>query len=188
MDTLSDLLRGPARAMADNAPGYYPMPHPQSMPPSFTAIDFETAQYAQTSICQVGLVRVEAGAIVREVSLLVQPPGNYYREDFIDIHGITPQITANSPTFADIWPELEPYIANQTVVAHNGFRFDFAVLRATLSFYGLPFPAFEGVCTLRIFRKGLAALCAEHRIPLDHHDALSDARACAALYQLSLRT
>jgi len=155
---------------------------PDRTPSTFTAIDFETAQHARTSICQVGLVRVEAGVIVRELSLLVQPPDNYYRRDFIGIHGITPQDTAKAPTFVGVWPQVEPFIAGQQVVAHDGFRFDFDVLRETLRFYGLPVPAFEKVCTLRIYRKKLAVLCAEHRIPLDHHDALSDARACAHLY------
>jgi len=32
-----------------------------TMMPTFTAIDFETAQPKRWSICQVGLVRVEAG-------------------------------------------------------------------------------------------------------------------------------
>jgi DNA polymerase-3 subunit epsilon len=149
---------------------------------TFTAIDFETAQHARTSICQVGLVRVEAGVIVHELSLLVQPPNNYFRADFTQIHAITPNDTVRSPSFAGVWPQVEPYIAGQRVVAHNGFRFDFDVLQKTLCHYGLAVPIFEKVCTLRIYRKRLADLCAEHGIPLDHHDALSDARACAHLY------
>ena len=158
------------------------------MHPNFTAIDFETAQHARTSICQVGLVRVEAGVIVHELSLLVQPPNNYYRFDFTQIHGISSSDTAESPSFAGVWPQVEPYIAGQCVVAHNGFRFDFDVLRKTLGYYGLTVPVFERVCTLRIYRKRLADLCAEYGIPLDHHDALSDARACARLYLRALGT
>ena len=157
------------------------------MQPTFTAIDFETAQYARNSICQVGLVRVEVGTVVCELNILVQPPGNYYLEEFTEIHGINPQTTANSPTFAEVWPRMAPYIEGQRVVAHNGFRFDFDVLTKTLSHYCLPVPAFERVCTLRIYRKNLADLCEEHRIPLDHHDALSDARACAELYLRSMK-
>jgi len=160
---------------------------PDGTQSTFTAIDFETAQYTRTSICQVGLVRVEAGVIVRELCLLVQPPDNYYRRDFIAIHGITPQATAQSPTFAGVWPQVEPFIAGQRVVAHNGFCFDFNVLKETLLFYDLPVPAFDKVCTLRIYRKKLSVLCAEHCIPLNHHDALSDARACAELYLRSLK-
>lgn len=70
---------------------------------TFTAIDFETAQGFRHSICQVGIVRVENGIISEEINLLVQPPDNYYWEKFIDIHGITPEDTANEPTFNQIW-------------------------------------------------------------------------------------
>ncbi len=62
---------------------------------TFTAIDFETAQGYRWSICQVGLIRVENGEIVKQLNLLVQPPDNYYLDRFIDIHGITPEDTKN---------------------------------------------------------------------------------------------
>ena len=59
---------------------------------SFTAIDFETAHPKRWSICQVGLVRVENGVITNELSIMVQPPDNFYWDRFIDIHGITPNL------------------------------------------------------------------------------------------------
>lgn len=34
---------------------------------------------------------------------------------------------------------------------------------------------------------GLAACCKEHRISLNHHDAISDALDCAELYQIHLK-
>ena len=149
---------------------------------TFTAIDFETAQGKRWSICQVGLVRVENGLITKELSILVQPPMNYYWNWFIDIHGITPEITRNEQPFALVWPLVEPFIKNQTVVAHNGFSFDFNVLAKTLEYYGIENPEYEKHCTYRLFRKNLATLCQEFNIQLNHHDALSDARACANLF------
>lgn len=150
----------------------------------FTAIDFETAQGYRWSICQVGLVRVERGCIIREMSLLVQPPRNYYWDRFIQIHGITPQDTMASPTFDRIWNTIEPFIKDQHVVAHNGLCFDFPVLSQTLAYYGMSAPEYEKHCTYRIFRKNLASLCVQYGIPLHHHDALSDAKACAELFLL----
>ena len=149
---------------------------------NFTAIDFETANGARNSICQVGLVKVQNGIIANEVNLLVQPPDNYYWKQFTDIHGITPKITANEPTFDKIWHLIEPFITNQNVVAHNGLRFDFPVLDKTLFHYGLPIPDYDKYCTYKIYRTNLADLCKKHNISLNHHDALSDARACAELY------
>ncbi len=152
----------------------------------FTAIDFETAQGYSWSICQVGLVRVENGVYTHEINLLVQPPQNYYWYKFIDIHGITPNDTANAPTFDKIWHIIEPFIKHQTVVAHNGLSFDFPVLRKTLEYYGMHAPDYQKVCTYRIFKKNLASLCQYYNIPLNHHDALSDAKACAELFKIHL--
>jgi len=153
---------------------------------TFTAIDFETAQSYRWSICQVGLVRVEEGIITDKKSILVQPPDNYYWYKNIEIHGITPQQTADAPTFAKIWQQIEPFIRHQNVVAHNAFGFDFPCLKQTLGLYNLPVPEFNGHCTYKIFKKRLSLLCREYRIPLNHHDALSDALACAELYKIHL--
>lgn len=148
---------------------------------TFTALDFETACGPRWSICQVGLVRYEHGLPADEISLLVQPPGNTYWDRFSGIHGLCGHDTRDAPDFSAIWPQILPLIEGQTVVAHNG-AFDFSCLSQTLDYYALPYPDFTPQCTYRIYRKGLASLCAEQRIPLDHHDALSDARACATLY------
>jgi DNA polymerase-3 subunit epsilon len=149
---------------------------------SFTAIDFETAQGYRWSICQVGLVKVVNGIIAEELNILVQPPNNYYWDRFIEIHGITPAQTKHAPTFDKVWHKIAPYIDDQIVVAHNGMSFDFPVLSRTLEYYGIPEPVYEKRCTYRIYKKGLATLCCDYEIELNHHDALSDARACAELY------
>lgn len=154
---------------------------------SFTAIDFETAQGYRWSICQVGLIRVENGIITKELDILVQPPNNYYWSRFTDIHGISASDTFKSPTFDAVWNQIEPYITNKNVIAHNGFGFDFPVLNNTLEYYGMSTPEYNKFCTYKIYKSNLAALCNEHKIPLNHHDALSDARACAELYLRWLR-
>jgi DNA polymerase-3 subunit epsilon len=149
---------------------------------TFTAIDFETAQGKRWSICQIGLVRVEGGEVIQTYSKLIKPPYNFYWKRFTDIHGISQQMTLNAPTFDQIWNEVSPFITNQDVVAHNGFGFDFSCLSQTLEFYDLPVPNYNRHCTYRIYKDGLAALCRDHGIKLKHHDALSDALACAQLY------
>ncbi|MCU0470827.1 MAG: 3'-5' exonuclease [Arcicella sp.] len=155
---------------------------------SFVAIDFETAQGYRWSICQIGLVRVENGVITEEINLLVQPPNNYYWKRFVNIHGITPDVTKDCPTFDKVWHKLEPYIKGQTVVAHNGLSFDFPVLKKTLEYYGIENPEYEKHCTYRIFRQSLASLCNQYQISLIHHDALSDAKSCAELFLIHLRS
>lgn len=153
---------------------------------SFTAIDFETAQGKRWSICQIGLVRVENGKIEHQISQLIQPPGNIYFRMNTAIHGISSGDTFNAPTFASIWPDLRPYIEGQTVVAHNA-AFDFSCLKQTLEYYRLSTPDYNRQCTYRIFGRALKDCCRQYGVTLDrHHDALSDALACAKLYQIHL--
>lgn len=156
------------------------------MKDSFTAIDFETAHGKRWSICQVGLVRVENSIITDQLSILVQPPNNFYWDRFIDIHGIDPEQTASAPSFNKIWHQIEPFIKGQNVVAHNGFSFDFPCLSQTLEYYNLSTPNYTGHCTYRLFGENLASLCKKYNITLNHHDALSDALACAELFKIHL--
>jgi DNA polymerase-3 subunit epsilon len=158
------------------------------MKSNFTAIDFETAHGKRWSICQVGLVHVEKGIIKEQLSILVQPPGNFYWDRFIDIHGITPEHTAQAPTFDKVWNKIDPFIRSKNIVAHNGFSFDFHCLNKTLEYYGIEPPKYNGHCTYRIFGENLAYLCMVNKIPLNRHDALSDAMACSELYKLHLKS
>lgn len=130
-------------------------------------------------------MRVENGMIREQINRLVYPPDNYYFYRNTEVHGIRAEHTFNAPTFRHLWAEIMPFIHNQTVVAHNG-AFDFSCLSQTLDYYRLPQPEYEKMCTYKIFKKNLATLCREHRIQLNHHDALSDALACAELYRIHL--
>lgn len=49
-------------------------------------------------------------------------------------------------------------------------------------------PEYEKHCTYRIFKQNLASLCSQHKIALNHHDALSDAKACAELFLMHLQS
>ena len=51
---------------------------------NFTAIDFETAHGKRWSICQVGIVQIEDGKIKGQLSVLIQPPDNFYWDRFIE--------------------------------------------------------------------------------------------------------
>lgn len=152
----------------------------------FTAIDFETATWQPSSICQVGLIRVEGGEVVEQYNQLVKPPNNHYHPRNIEVHGIKPIDTMDAPTFDFVWHEFKHWIIDQAVVAHNS-GFDFNCLKHALAFYDEIEPTYEGHCTKKIFRRGLSFLSKKYKIPLNHHDALSDAHACAQLFLIHLR-
>ena len=160
---------------------------------TFTAIDFETATGYRNSACAVGVVSVEDGEIVNQYYSLIRPPDNYYWRGNIRIHGIHPADTAAAPDFSQLYPELHELLYGRIIVAHNE-SFDRGVLANTMAYYGLDYFDLglpdRWQCTCRIYRaKGfrpcrLSDCCRYMGISLKHHEALSDALACARLYML----
>jgi DNA polymerase III subunit epsilon len=149
---------------------------------NFTALDFETATPDHHSICQVGLVVVTNGIISRKYCCLIQPPGNEYYFHNIKVHKIEPNMTSFAPYFPDVWKDISKYIENQHIVCHNA-EFDLLKLEKTLIYYGITLPELTYSCTMSIFGGSLVNCCKEQDIDFfSHHDALSDAEACAKLY------
>jgi len=156
------------------------------MSANFLAIDFETGDQQPDSACSIGLVRVENGVITQEVVKLIRPP----RKEivFTYIHGLTWEHVAQAPTFGELWPEIEPLFKGvDFVVAHNA-SFDRGVLNACCRAHGIPAPNPRYECTVQIARKvfniyptKLSNVCQVLGIELNHHEALSDARACAKI-------
>ena len=157
---------------------------------SFAAIDFETANSQRHSACALGVVTVD-GNKVTERMWLIRPPGNRYSAVNTRIHGIAASDTRNAQPFSEVWPEAKLMIGTRPVVAHN-MEFDGEVLSAALAYYDTPTPRLSKGCSLDMARLvwpdrknyTLAGLCGDLGINLDHHNALSDARAVTELVKL----
>jgi DNA polymerase-3 subunit epsilon len=157
---------------------------------TFTAIDFETA--INHHICAVGIVTIENGKKVEEFYSLVKPPHNYYSWFTTQVHGLTAYDTRNSPSFIEIFPEIKKRLFNKTIVAHNE-AFDRRVLQKSMSDNHLDYSELNidnrWECTMKYCRKikkypsaKLNVCCKIEGIELNHHEALSDAKACAELF------
>jgi DNA polymerase-3 subunit epsilon len=154
--------------------------------PTFTALDFETADPGRDSACAVALVRVEDGVVVAREARLIRPPRRAFH--FTHIHGITWERVADAPTFRDVWPELAPLVDGVAFLAAHNAAFDRSVLAACCDRAGLAPPPIPFRCTVQLARKEwnlfptkLPDVCRHLGIPLNHHDALSDAEACAQI-------
>lgn len=164
----------------------------------FIAIDFETANNNYNSACALGLVMVKNNKIVDSKYYLIQPPTLKFNPKNIEIHGISPDDVRDKPKFPKVWKEISQYFDNTNyVVAHNA-RFDMSVLKICLKDYNLNIPDFKYVCSMVISGKAVRKLgyyAKDYRtlddisklfnIELNHHNALSDANACA---QIVLKT
>ncbi len=153
---------------------------------AFAAIDFETANQSRDSACAVAIVRVEAGVIVEKRQWLIRPPTATFT--FMMIHGITWSDVERAPTFAEVWSEATCLAADVEFFAAHNASFDRSVLAACCRTAGLPLPATPFRCTVQLARHDLGIypsrlpdVCRQLRIPLRHHDALSDAEACAQI-------
>lgn len=162
------------------------------LPGAFVAIDFETADHYPDSACAVGLVRVERGRVARRVRQLIRPPRDIML--FTGIHGIRLEDVEDKPDFGQAWPILREVLDGAMFIAAHNAGFDRAVLEACCAAAGLPAPELPWVCTVRQARKALgihpanlANVCRVMGLKLKHHEALSDAEACARIVMAARR-
>lgn len=161
---------------------------------NFVAIDLETATWEKSSICEIGIAIVKDSNIIDTKSWLVKPYRNLYDSFNIDIHGITPEMTKNSPSFKEVWKEVGPYLENQVVVAHNT-AFDMYALKYAFEENDMSYPNFKHFCSYRVARYcfkdtysySLPIVCEAMGIPFgEHHRAEGDAVGCALVFIKSI--
>jgi DNA polymerase-3 subunit epsilon len=91
-------------------------------------------------------------------------------------------------TFDKVWKQVEiELLSVDYFFAHNA-PFDRSVLHSSCNYYNIDLPPQEFKDTVILARKywdfennKLNTVCKHLRIPLNHHDALSDAKGCALI-------
>ncbi|HPJ82461.1 MAG: 3'-5' exonuclease [Bacteroidales bacterium] len=156
----------------------------------FAAIDFETANEQPSSVCSVGIVIVRYGIPEQTIYRLIRPEPDYYLYRNTMIHGLNARDTENARVFSHVWKEIDPYIGDLPLVAHNA-QFDEGCLKAAFFTYCMDYPDYKFLCTLRASRRHFGKSLPNHQLPTvaaacghaltNHHNALDDAMACAAI-------
>ncbi len=104
------------------------------------------------------------------------------------IHGIVAADVADAALWSEQLPELVAFADGDPLVAHNA-GFDMGVIRGACAASSITVPWFEYACSLQVARKTyhldsyrlpVAAMAAGFE-DFDHHQALGDAEACAAI-------
>lgn len=160
------------------------------MPLDFTAIDFETANPSSASACSVGLVKVRGGRVVDTASWFIRPPfgHDWFSEWNTRIHGIDGSHIVDALLWSDQLSDLVAFAGDDVFVAHNA-GFDMGVISKACEASALATPEYEYLCSLQVarrtytldsYRLPVAAMAAGFE-DFRHHDALSDAEACAAI-------
>ena len=156
----------------------------------FAAIDFETANECRSSVCSVGVVVVRGGEIVDSFYSLIHPEPEYYKWFCQQIHGLCAEDTEDAPVFPDVWRRIEPLIEGLPLVAHNS-PFDEGCLKAVFQVYRMDYPDYPFFDTLAASRRHVGRRLPDHQLHTvaaacgfdltNHHHALADAQACAAI-------
>ena len=150
----------------------------------FTAIDLETTDtnVAAAEIVEMAAVRVRDGVPREELSILVRP-GGPIAPGATRAHGITDHDVARAPSLDAVWPQFEAFCGKDILVAHNGYHFDFPLLRRLC---GAEPCTYDTLPLARELHSGSAKL--EHlasRFGIDpgvSHRALDDARTLARVF------
>lgn len=165
---------------------------------SFIAFDYETANSSYLSACSLGIAIVENGKVLESIQTFIKPPEEFsHFEPFNSmIHGIVESDVVDAPTFDSAWKVLTEFNKNYNVpfVCHYS-GFDIRVTEALLNYYNVNFTDIRFYDTLTISRKlwpdlinhKLNTLSHKFGIELQHHDAASDARACALIAIMHLK-
>jgi DNA polymerase-3 subunit epsilon len=156
----------------------------------YVALDVETANSRAGSICSIGLARFEDGILASKYYSLIRPPDDFgdFNYHCVAVHGITPADLCDSPTLAEAYEEIEPFIGDSLLVAHNS-PFDSRHLHGALGYFGIR-KTYDFACTLALARNTLDLpsyklnlVCEHLGIPLgNYHNSLDDAIACGRVY------
>jgi DNA polymerase-3 subunit epsilon len=155
----------------------------------YVAADVETTGLdprAGDRICEVGFVRFLRGVAVDSLVSLVNPdrpisPGA------TAVNGITDEMVAGAPSFADLLPRIVEFLSDDPLVFHNA-PFDLSFLADEARRCGGEWPANPFVDTLPLARKRirsrrytLPVLCGVLGIEVPFHRAGGDAWAAGKL-------
>ncbi len=150
----------------------------------FVAIDVETANTDYSSICQVGIVLFDKGAIQDSWESLINPK-DYFDPWHIKIHGIDELAVKNAPIFPDVFPQIKKILDDNIVVCHTAF--DRVAVAQAQDKYDLPASDWIWLDTAKVARRvweqfatrgyGLNNLANWCGITFEHHNAVEDARA-----------
>lgn len=163
-----------------------------SLPERYVLVDVETtgANPVSDRITEIAVIRIEDGREVERWESLVNPetpiPAMIQR-----LIGITDEMVAGAPLFAELADGLRGLLEGAVFVAHNA-RFDYGFIRNAFTRVGQTFDA-PVLCTVKLsralypqyHRHGLDALIERHGFSCDaRHRAMGDTAVLAQFMQM----
>ncbi len=159
---------------------------------NLAVIDFETANDDPSSACQVGYVIIKKNKVYKIGSFYIKPKTNDFKYTYT--HGITASMVKNELDFHKVWTKIQKEFKGIDYFAAHNAPFDKRVLDNCLDKFKFKKNLIKFICTLQISRiywkKGidtnnhqLSTIAKKIKFNLNHHEAESDAIACAKIIQ-----
>ncbi len=121
---------------------------------SFICLDTETTGLSPLEggrICEIALLK-SRGANRQDSFCTLINPQIYISPAVTAIHGITNEMVAQSPVFADVAPRLLDMFEDSVLICHNA-DFDISFLQNEFALLGLKMPSVTILDTLKFARK-----------------------------------
>jgi DNA polymerase III epsilon subunit family exonuclease len=101
----------------------------EALPETYIILDLETTdkEISTCGIVEIAAVRVKNGKIVNDLQSLINPKMQISKGANA-VHNISESDVKNKPTVQEFWKKLKDFIADEFIIAHNGYAFDFAIL------------------------------------------------------------
>lgn len=101
--------------------------------PDYVALDIETTdrEIENNDIIEIAAIRVRDASPVARFHTLLKP-NRPIAADAEKVHGINEKDLINAPRFQDIAEKFLAFIGQDTLVAHNGYNFDFPCIKRKL--------------------------------------------------------
>jgi DNA polymerase-3 subunit epsilon len=124
----------------ETAPAFYGI--------DFAIVDVETTGWSpdESSITEIGAVRVSGGQLREEFSALVNP-GRAIPPDIVALTGISDAMVAHAPPITAVLPGFLDFAQGRVLTAHNA-PFDIGFLSAACGTCGVPWPACQVLDTV----------------------------------------
>lgn len=142
-------------------------------------------------ILQIALIKYKKdSAEPEELSLMINP-GIPISPEAMDVHGITPEMLKNKPSFSQVAQQIYDFIGGSDLAGYNSDRFDVPMLLEEFARVGLPF-SMDNRKTLDIqkifYKMEPRTLTAAYRYYCkkemeNAHDALADVRATVDVFK-----
>lgn len=158
----------------------------------YVAFDTETSGTNPNydRILEIAAVKFTVSEILEERTWLVNPQ-RFIPVGAQGVHGITPEMVADQPTFAEIYPEFAAFSAGAVLIAYNA-SFDINFVKMELDRARYPEPRYPVVDCLKLFRNTypglesykLEAVAHEIGVPTEVlHRAADDSRYTGKVLQ-----